>query len=267
LKEVVLHDGLPETRRIGDLLHLLSDDLGVVAVQLDALEGESPRGVGTRREGAIRSTRTREQHDKIVEFVVDARPRPTLNLYNLAHEPPQHVKEMDSGLVEKTASDAPVGHPGWIGEFTAIHLDVGRGGHKAGEDVLFGKGVDRSKATIVTDLIARTTRAARFEDLFSLAQGCCHRLFRKDVHVALQGSQYRLGMQRIGGADIHRLNVGFQERLHTGKTTALAQLRQRLCPILVDVCHANNVGALICHQVLRVQRAHVASANNAECEF
>src|SRR5207249_1385516 len=167
--------------------------------------GEGPRGVCTRREGAILSTRTREQHDKIVEFVVDARPRPTFDLYDLTHEPPQHVKEMDRRLVEKTAGDASVGYPGWIGEFPAVHLNVGRGGHKAGEDVLFGKGVDRGEATVVTDLIARTTRAARCEDLSGIAQGRCHGLFREDVHMALQGSQYCLGMQRVGGADIDRL--------------------------------------------------------------
>jgi hypothetical protein len=45
--------------------------------------------------------------------------------------------------------------------------------------------------------------------------------FREDVHVALQSSQHRLGMQRVGRADIDRFDTGVQERLDIGKDPPL----------------------------------------------
>src|SRR5262245_43852804 len=51
LPVVVLHNGLAKTSRIRDLLHLLSDELRVFAVEFDALEGKGPGGVRARREG------------------------------------------------------------------------------------------------------------------------------------------------------------------------------------------------------------------------
>src|SRR5262249_9328442 len=97
---------------IGDFLHFLRDDLGMVAVELDALEGEGPRGMGARREGAVLSARTGEQHDEIVKFAVDAGVCPAFYLDDLTQEPAHHVKEVHGGLIEKTAGEARISYPG-----------------------------------------------------------------------------------------------------------------------------------------------------------
>src|SRR5262245_18405937 len=82
LKEVVPHNALPQTCGIGDFLHLLRDDLGMVAIELDALERESPRRMGARREGAVLSGRTGQQHDEVVKFAIDAGTRSAFDFDN-----------------------------------------------------------------------------------------------------------------------------------------------------------------------------------------
>src|SRR5262245_41398464 len=161
----MLHDGLTETRRKPHPLHLLGDDLGVAAIQLNALEGKGPCGMRTRRKRAVLPAGKAEQHDEIVEFVVEAGPRSALDLDDLTHEPPDHVEQMHGGPREKTAGGARVGLPGWMLELAPVHLDVGRGGCEAFEDFLLGKLVHWREAAIMTDLIASPTRAGGIENL------------------------------------------------------------------------------------------------------
>ena len=70
--------------------------------------------MGARREGAVLSTRTGEQHDEIVKFAIDASACPAFHLDDLTQEPPHHVEEVHGGLIEKTAGETRVSHPGRI---------------------------------------------------------------------------------------------------------------------------------------------------------
>src|SRR5215468_2318658 len=106
--------GLPQPCGVRDFLHLLRDDLGVLAVQLDALEGEGPRGMGARREGAVLTICTGEQHDEIVKFAVDAGASPAFYLDDFTQEPAHHVQEVHRGFIEKTAGEARISYPGRI---------------------------------------------------------------------------------------------------------------------------------------------------------
>ena len=89
---------------------------------------------------------------------------------------------------------------------------------------MLGKSIDWCKTAIVAHLVAGATGTGRLQDLSGFAQGRCHGFFREDVHVALQGGQHRLGMQRVGRADIDCLDTGIQESIDIGEGPPLTQL-------------------------------------------
>jgi hypothetical protein len=61
------------------------NDLRVIAVQLNALEGKGPGGMGAGREAALLAGGKGQHHDEVVKLMIKVWPRSALDIHDIAH--------------------------------------------------------------------------------------------------------------------------------------------------------------------------------------
>jgi hypothetical protein len=116
----------------------------------------------------------------------------------------------------------------------------------------------------VAHLVDCLAGLGRGQDLPGLVQRAGHRLFAKNVDLALQGGHRRGHVLGVGRGDVHRLDIGVQQRSDAREGAAAKAAGQLLGLGRHDVGDAEDGHALVLFQVLSVGAAHVAAADDAD---